>query len=171
MALRGAGWTALQIAHELEISRSYASELYLDPTGERARARKARYAGTCQECGSPTYGGDGRAAAPKMCERCTVVHQHEQRYWTRERVIESFQEFHRLFGRSPAALDTSMGATPSARAKVSAERNAEGDRIRAVFKLPLPLTVTRELGSWNRALEAAGLPLNGTGAPTHRSRR
>lgn len=35
-----------------------------------ARALKDRYSGTCERCGGPTSGSNGRAAAPPVCAAC-----------------------------------------------------------------------------------------------------
>lgn len=59
-----------EIAEHLGISISYASALVADPDGSLERERKARYAGTCEKCGGPTCGSDGRAKAPKQCMAC-----------------------------------------------------------------------------------------------------
>jgi hypothetical protein len=169
-ALRGEGWLWRQIARELEISTAYAGQLYKDPTGEKDKARKASYGGTCERCGARTDGSNGRELAPKLCAACTVKAQHEERYWTAERIVETFQAFERIAGRPPAALDTGLGEAPSIRKRQSAARNAEGDRLRKLIRLPHPFTVQREWGSWNEALKAAGFPPNPMGGRGHRKR-
>jgi hypothetical protein len=43
-----------------------------DPRGEKARAIKDSYRGTCRSCGEPTSGGDGPDDAREYCQR----HKH-----------------------------------------------------------------------------------------------
>lgn len=71
LALRAQGLTHQQIADRMGISRTYAQELCSDPEGEKVRARKASYRGTCEGCGGPTDGSNGRAKAPKLCLKCS----------------------------------------------------------------------------------------------------
>lgn len=94
---------------------------------------------------------------------------HEERYWTRERIIEVFQEFYRRHGRSPSTGDTSLALTPSFVARNTPERVAETIRVRALGpKLPLPNTVQAEFeGGWHEALTEAGLPRNPQGHNSH----
>ena len=73
VALRALGLTHRQIADRMGLSRSYVSELCADPDGLKVLARKASYGGTCEKCGARTFGGNGRARAPKMCLACTTV--------------------------------------------------------------------------------------------------
>jgi len=48
--------------------------------------RKKRYQGTCQNCGGPTTGSNGRAAAPKLCIICTRKAK-ESKHGTRSRYM------------------------------------------------------------------------------------
>lgn len=107
--LRAEGKTADQIAALLGCSRSYAAQLYGDPDGIQDFQRKRRYAGTCERCGGPTSGANGRALAAKICGECAHILGHEGRYWTRERVIEAIQRFAAEHGRPPTANDWNHG--------------------------------------------------------------
>lgn len=71
--LRAEGLTYERIAVRMGISRSYASCLVSDPTGEQDAARKASYGGECEVCGARTDGSYGRALAPKVCAKCAPV--------------------------------------------------------------------------------------------------
>lgn len=73
--IRDGGALIQDIAAELGVSRSYASELLHDPDGSRARARKDSYAGVCEDCGGPTSGCNGRANAPRLCGVCAAARQ------------------------------------------------------------------------------------------------
>lgn len=165
-ALRADGWLIQAIADELEVSRSYASQLIHDPDGSRLRARKDSYRGVCEDCGGPTGGSDGPPAA--RCVTCIRVRRHADRYWTRDTIVRAFRAFHVRFGRSPATTDIN-GRCPSQSPRYSPERRAEIEAIAASgFRLPVPWLVAREFGSWNTALDAAGLPRNPNGGAGRR---
>lgn len=172
--LREAGFLIQEVADMLGISRSYASSLLLDPDGSKDRARKRSYGGTCEECGARTDGANGRARAPKRCAACAAVASHEARFWTRERIVEVFQEFARLFDRAPSVTDVrSFSNTPTIARKLSEARLVEVDDVTIVLAahglyLPLPSVVAREWGTWTNALAAAGLTPSPSGGAGHR---
>lgn len=172
--LREAGFLVQEVADLLGISRSYASELLLDPDGSRNRARKRSYGGTCEDCGARTDGANGRARAPKRCAACAATQKHEERFWTPERIVEVFQEFARIFGRAPSTTDIySFAYSPTIAANLSDARLAEVNDVTIAFaahdlRLPSPPAVARELGSWKAAIAAAGLTPNPTGGAGHR---
>lgn len=88
------------------------------------------------------------------------------RYWDRDRIIQSFQQFEQQMGRPPAVGDVTATST-SWRSSMSPERVAEADRARELgLKLPTADAATREFGSWRAALAAAGMEPN-----PHRMRR
>ena len=136
-ALRAEGAPYAQVATALGISRSYASGLVNDPTGEKERKRKLRYCGVCEDCGAPTSGHAGRALAPRCCARCTWRRQHEQRRWTREVVVEAIRRFAVEHDRQPTWTEW-----------VRSDARADG--------YPSVGVVLREWGSWAAAVEAAG---------------
>lgn len=70
--LRKEGLTVTAIGRVLGVSRTYADDLVNDPDGAKARARKDSYRGTCEGCGAPTDGSNGRARAPKRCLQCAA---------------------------------------------------------------------------------------------------
>lgn len=72
----GEGLTLVAIAREMGISVSYASELLIDPTGEKTRARKRKYP-------------DKRRGKRK------------RKKWTKKLVIEAIQEWEHVHGRPP----------------------------------------------------------------------
>ena len=160
-----------EIVDRLGISYSYAQSLYTDPDGAKARTRKNSYRQPCPRCGGPMTGSDGRSGAPGLCADCSRRAQHDDRFWTAERIVETFRLFHDRYGRSPSVLDTGQGQSPSQRRNKSAVRLADADRVRSEFMLPHAAVVAREFGSWKDALAAAGLPANPTGAHAHRDRR
>lgn len=38
------------------------------------RERRKRYQGTCERCGAPTDGSNGRDKAPRFCQTCAIAH-------------------------------------------------------------------------------------------------
>lgn len=174
VGLRASGFSIRQIAEATGWSRTYVRDLFYDPTGAKARARKDSYRGRCEECGGPTDGSEGRAKAPKICARCIAIRQHEERQWTRETIAEALRVAARVLGRTPVSQDTIRA--PSLRVKLSPERVAECERVdqlrdRGLLILPPYNTVRREFGSWAAACDAAGLPQPPTGGAAHRGRR
>jgi Homing endonuclease associated repeat len=82
----GEGLSISAVAREMGISVSYAGELLVDPTGERARARKAK----------------SKQPAKKRKKR--------KPKFTRSQVIEAMQEWHKQHGRPPYANEWSSNA-------------------------------------------------------------
>lgn len=142
--LRDSGLLQRQIAVVLGVSRRYAAELLDDPNGAKVRARKRRYGGSCRNCGSRTDGSNGRDGAPVMCHSCRQKQQHDDRFWTPERIIQAIQEWNREHGRPPIAPEW---VTPGAR----------------VGQIAPVSTVQREFGSWRAAIQAAGFDGLGPG--------
>jgi hypothetical protein len=66
-----------------------------DPTGEKARAVKERYRGTCEVCGAATSGADGKGRASRRCQRCKPQCLPT---WTRERVRGAHRAWYERFG-------------------------------------------------------------------------
>lgn len=162
--LRAKGLTGLEIARKLGISSGFVYSLFRDPTGELDHRRKRKYDGICARCGGRTSGTDGRPR--ELCTSCMRKRQHEDRYWTREQILEAFRDFHRRTGRVPRAGDY-LALFPSQRHRFSPERLAEIEEDQGVN----PTVVRREFGSWRAALAEAGFALSKGGAPTHRRKR
>lgn len=68
--LKARGLTSRQIAAEVGVAVNTVRDYLSDPTGAKARARKASYAGVCIECGGPTNGGSGPGKASLRCSYC-----------------------------------------------------------------------------------------------------
>lgn len=143
--------SGLAIARALGVSGSFVSALVNDPTGDGERERKRRYQGVCIDCGGPTQGGDGRGPkASRRCASCARKFQIDQRYWTRERVIDAIQRFARENGRPPYATDWSHA--PGA-GYPFASQVYRGSRSQK----------NSPFASWADAIEAAGFPRPLTG--------
>lgn len=134
-----------EVAELLGISCSYAYDLVCDPSGEKVRARKDSYRGTCSRCGNPTDGSNGRAKAPDLCASCAAAELHKARYWTAERIVDAIQRFAALHGRPPSAREwirvDRAGGYPN-RGSIYMSSAKRGS--------PFP--------TWAAAIEAAGFP-------------
>jgi hypothetical protein len=71
-ALLEEGYTRLEAAHELGISRGYLGAILTDPDGVQERRRKDGYRGVCGSCGGPTDGSNGPGKAPGTCMACIM---------------------------------------------------------------------------------------------------
>lgn len=167
--LRAKGWTHAAVAERLGLSYSYASQLATDPDGAKARARKESYAQPCPECGAPMNGSDGPSAPPTRCAACLWTRGPD--VWTADEVLRAFRRFRREMGRSPSVNDNGHGLAPSVAATLSRKRLAEVRRAVRAAPLPSLPTVLALFGSWNAALDAAGVKRCPVGAPAHRGKR
>ena len=70
------GLSIAQIAERLGRSPSTVKAYFYDPTGEKARAVKARYVGVCRGCGAYTQPRNGKGDTLQRC-------------WTLKRVYEA----------------------------------------------------------------------------------
>ena len=94
------GLSIAQIADRLGRSPATIKAYFYDPTGEKARAVKARYQGVCRGCGAYTQPRNGKGDAYAYCKAC---HPGAiERRWTRERVLEAMREWRALV--RPAAV-------------------------------------------------------------------
>jgi hypothetical protein len=142
------------------ISRSQAYALLADPNGSREAARKRRYKGTCLDCGRETAYRVGG-----FHERCHGCAQRQRANWDRAKIVAAVRRWTRRYGEPPAANDWSAAMVRGRPEKVA--RLREGD-------WPSVPTVQHCFGSWNAAIEAAGLTPRPwrprkTGAATMRS--
>ena len=74
------------------------------PHRRKAKRRKASYAGTCERCGAPTSGADGKGRASRHCQRCKP--QSRPR-WTREAVRGAHRFWRERFGFVASSVDWS----------------------------------------------------------------
>ena len=85
------GLTIAQIADRLGRSPATIKAYFYDPTGDKARAVKARYQGVCRGCGAYTQPRNGKGDAYAYCKAC---HPGAiERRWTRERVLDAMREW------------------------------------------------------------------------------
>jgi hypothetical protein len=120
---------------------------------ERCR-RVTLYSRPCLDCGATTN-LDGRVTDPSVrCTECAAAHiRAESRQW----ILDSFDEWYRLFGVPPAAGDWNpsrarlMTKRPDDHyGRTLARHDSTGRRW------PATSLVANHFGTWNAALSAAG---------------
>lgn len=149
LRLRQRGLIYREIAKLVGVPRATVCQWCTDPTGERARARKQAYAGTCVDCGATTNGYDGPGRASERCIPCNGKHAHSL---THQWIIDSFKEWVEMFGAPPSASDWNLSyarAHPYLHWKY--ERSMATGR-----KWPPVSSVVNHFGSWNNALRELG---------------
>jgi hypothetical protein len=139
------GLSIRQIADRLSRSPATIKAYFYDPTGEKARAVKARYQGLCRGCGAYTQPRNGKGDAYAYCKAC---HPGAiERRWTRERGLEAMRDWRARYGRLPSSYDWSC-THARRRGGEALVRLGEGD-------WPSTSVVTRVCGSWTEARAAA----------------
>jgi hypothetical protein len=140
------GLSIRQIADRLGRSPATVKAYLYDPTGEKARAVKARYRGVCRGCGAYTQARNGKGDAYAYCKVCHPG--ATARIWTCERVVDAMGSWRARYGRLPSSYDWS---------KTHARRRGG----RALERLnedewPSASVVTELFGTWLAARAAAG---------------
>jgi hypothetical protein len=107
------GLTIQQIADRLGRAPATVKAYFYDPTGEKARAVKARYVGVCRGCGAYTQPRNGKGDAYAYCKSC---HPGAiERCWIRGRMLDAMRDWRGRYGRLPtsttgcARMRTSVG--------------------------------------------------------------
>ena len=140
------GLSIAQIAERLGRSPATIKAYFYDPTGEKARAVKARYVGVCRGCGAYTQPRNGKGDAYAYCKAC---HPGAiERRWTRERVLSAMRSWQARYGRLPSSYDWSV-TNACRRGGVARERLRAGT-------WPSAGVVTALFGRWAAARNAAG---------------
>lgn len=139
------GLSIAQIAERLGRSPATIKAYFYDPTGQKARAVKARYVGLCRGCGAYTQPRNGMGDAYAYCKHC---HPGAiERLWTRQRVLDAMLEWRSRYGRLPSSYDWS---------RTHAHRRGGGQLARLVAgHWPAATTVIGVYGSWKAARTAA----------------
>jgi AraC-like DNA-binding protein len=99
------GLSIAQIAQRVGRSPATIKAYFYDPTGEKARAVKARYQGVCRGCGAYTQPRNGKGDAYAYCKACHPGAIEGR--WTRERVLDAMREWRGRYGRLPSSYDWS----------------------------------------------------------------
>jgi hypothetical protein len=114
-----------QIGDRLGRSPATIKAYFYDPTGEKARAVKARYQGVCRGCGAYTQPRNGKGDAYAYCKAC---HPGAiERCWTRARVLDAMRTWEVRYGRLPSSYDWSR--THARRRRGDAGRATQGRRL------------------------------------------
>lgn len=139
------GLSIAQIAGRLGRSPATVKAYFYDPTGEKARAVKARYRGVCRGCGADTQPRNGKGDAYAYCKAC---HPGAiARVWTPERVLDAMRAWRDRYGRLPSSYDWSR-THARCRGDRALERLDEGE-------WPPASVVAELLGNWAAARAAA----------------
>ena len=150
------GRSITQIADRLGRSPATVNAYFYDPTGEKARAVKARYRGVCRGCGAYTQPRNGKGDAYAYCKRC---HPGAiERRWTPERVLEAMLVWELRYGRLPSSYDWSR----------THARRRGGEALRRLDHgcWPSASVVTAVWGSWSAARRAIGAASSRAGLPS-----
>jgi hypothetical protein len=141
------GLSNTEIAARLGRSPATVKAYFYDPTGEKARAVKARYVGVCRGCGAYTQPRNGKGDAYAYCKAC---HPGAiERRWTQEDVVSAMRDWGERYGRLPSSYDWSR-THARRRGGAALERLARGE-------WPASSVVTRLFGTWAAARAAASL--------------
>jgi DNA-binding NarL/FixJ family response regulator len=135
------GLSIRQIADRLGRSPATIKAYFYDPSGEKARAVKARYVGVCRGCGAYTQPRNGKGDAYAYCKACHPG-AIEQR-WTRERVVDAMLDWRLRYGRLPSSYDWSR-THACRRGGEAVERLADGE-------WPAASVVSRLFDGWAAA--------------------
>jgi hypothetical protein len=94
------GLSIAEIARRLGRADATIKSYLYDPTGDKARAVKARYKGVCRGCGAPTAPRNGKGDAYAYCKRCHPGASAPE--WTRERVREAMRAWRARYRAAPS---------------------------------------------------------------------
>jgi AraC-like DNA-binding protein len=140
------GLSIAHIADRLDLSPATIKAYFYDPTGEKARAVKARYQGVCRGCGAYTQPRNGKGDAYRYCKVCHPG-AIEPRL-TQERALAAMRDWRDRYGRLPSSYDWSR-THARRRGREALERLRSGD-------WPAASVVTAVWGSWSAARRAIG---------------
>ena len=125
---------------------------FYDPTGEKARAVKARYVGVCRGCGAYTQPRNGKGDAYTYCNQCHPGAIEPM--WTRGLVIDAMRQWRERYERLPSSYDWSR----------SQANRRGGIALRRLNERAWPPAsiVGKLFGSWREARDAAATPACGS---------
>jgi Zn ribbon nucleic-acid-binding protein len=133
--------------------KTVAAVMKHGPEGVRAmtRARKARYAAKCPDCGAPR----GIRSSPNdgtPNSKCIACDQRDRRQAAAQNIIDAMHDFNQRYGRPPGAWDWNPLCRPW-------EWQSTAIRIQRQKRHGYPNTsqVIKIFGSWSEGLRAAGL--------------
>lgn len=106
---------------------------------ERCR-RQTSYGGTCTQCGTPTNGNDGPGTAAELCNHC----------------LPSTIDFRRKISGPRASAWSETELLDALRAEAT-NGSVSKSRYDASGRIPSSSTIIDRFGTWNAALQTAGL--------------
>jgi hypothetical protein len=147
--LREAGETVAQIAAVLRCSPWTVYSYLADPVNDRNRRLKDTYRGRCEQCRTPTSGGDGSQRPRPLCPSCRDA---THRRWTRETVIAALRDWSSRSGagRPPSSYELDRS--------VLLGRGDPRATLLADGQYPSPRTCRRLFGSYPNAAAATWIP-------------
>lgn len=148
--MRDSGLLLRQIAEATGLAISTVQDLLVDPSGEKARERKRRYERACVGCGK-TINPNGLRVETVRCHPCEGEHRREM---TRRWILDSFAQWHDLFGAPPSTDDWSPARVRHRGWKGSVWRIRRYESTGRPW--PPVCTVQEHFGTWTAALRAAG---------------
>jgi AraC-like DNA-binding protein len=98
------GLSIARMAERLGRSPATIKAYFYDPSGEKLRAVKARYAGLCRGCGAYTQPAAARAT---LTGTASAHPGAVERKWTRELVLVTIGDWRERYGRMPSSYDWS----------------------------------------------------------------
>ena len=139
------GLSIAERARRLGRAEATVKAYLYDPTGDKARAVKARYTGVGRGCGAPTAPRNGKGDAHAYCKRCHPGASARQ--WTRGRLREAMRAWQARYGAAPSSYDWSR----------THARRRGGEALKRVQPggWPAPSTVIDLYGSWAAAVADA----------------
>lgn len=148
--LRDEGLLLRQIGEQMGLSLKTVHDLIADPTGEKARARKAKNNGTCVGCGRETR-NSGAKDAPERCQPCAAT-QCGTMEWRRNQGAK-------LAGRVRYTDDELLAALRRAAATTERELSVQAyEQARTEdSSLPSREIIQHRFGRWITAKRLAGI--------------
>ncbi len=139
------GLSIAEIARRLGRAPATVKAYLYEPTGEKARAVKARYQGVCRGCGRPTAARGRKGDAYEFCKGCHPGAIAPTR--TRDWVHNAMHEWRQRYGGPPSSTDWSR----------THARRRGGEPLKRLqsAEWPSPSTVIDIYGTWAAAVAGA----------------
>jgi hypothetical protein len=157
--LREQGKTFEEIVAITGMAKSSITSVYYDPSGDKTRARKAKYGGSCVDCGARTAYITGGGTA-KRCASCAAKEQGTIEY---RRGIAKIQRKAQRGWLDADVFAAIRSVAVDGRVSKDAYDRARDERGRAT--MPSVAGLVYRYGSWRNAVEAAGLQVVSDGQP------
>lgn len=149
-----AGLSYAEVAQRAGVAKStlyrWLNPSYAEWDRRLSRQAKERRRRSCEDCGAQMAYDNARG----ICHSCLMAAKTAD---TRERILDAFQRWERLYGSPPVSTDWNP---QHARAVCGSERLAEIEtRHEQDGPWPSVSEVQRVFGSWRAGIEAAGFTI------------